>query len=166
MKTNASVLLIALLVVSGCSAEPTVASSITASKLGEVLYCLDTKLGPIGVAPPKNNQNAYLVQYYFGVLTPQEEQPNELQLIVYTSDGNSANYYRVYFDESQKNSIFIGVGGTLTKENGKMVPDEIPGGLGTLEEIQKVLDVTNKQKRLLIPQSQVVQGKDACIYEG
>jgi hypothetical protein len=134
--------------------------------LGEVLYCLDAKLSTIGMAPPKAKANAYLVQYFYGVLTPKEESPNELQLIVYTAGGLTANLYRVYFDQTEKNSIYLGDGATVKKENSKMVPDEISGGLGSLQELKKILDMTNKQELLVIPQSLVVQGSDACIYEG
>jgi hypothetical protein len=165
MKMKALSPLVLLLAAAACSAQPTTAGSISPEKLGEVLHCLDAKLSKIGMAPPKAKADSYLVQYYYGVLTPKEEDPNELQLIVYAPDGSTANLYRVYFDQTEKNSIYLGDGATVKKENGKMVPDEISGGLGSLEEMNKVLNVTNKQKPIVIPQSLVVQGNEACIYD-
>lgn len=155
-----------LLVFAACSAQTASASPLSIAKLGEVLYCLDTKLGPVGDAPSKAKTDSYLVQYFYGVLTPEEEKKNELQLIVYASDGTKANLYRVYFNQTKRNSIYIGDEATVKREDGQMVPDDISGGLGSLEEMQKLLQVTNKQTPIVIPKSLVVKGSDECIYEG
>ncbi|OFV85739.1 MAG: hypothetical protein A3D93_01225 [Acidobacteria bacterium RIFCSPHIGHO2_12_FULL_67_30] len=141
-------------------------TTLSREKIGNVLSCLQAKLGPIGHGPPRARPHSFAVRYFYGILTPGEEQSNELQLVVYGPKEASATLYRVYFNEKDdKKVIFIGEWGTLKKEDGQMVPDEIPGGVGTYYQIKKLLGVVSRNPALTIPDRYVKPGTDACVYE-
>ena len=88
--------------------------------------------------PPQIHANIYRVRYLYGINSPQDENNNELQLIVYGPEEKSAVYYTVYFEkENQGDIIHLGQMATLIQEHGKLELDENPGGNGTYFHIQR-----------------------------
>ena len=152
--------------VTACLAQPVQPpSSITKERVGNVLSCLQTALSPLDAAPPHFTQKSYSVRYYYGVLTPGDEDSNELSLVVYGPDEETATVYWVYFeDEDQKKTILIGQWGTLKKDAGAMSLDEVPGGLASQAEDLKILKAISSQKALAIDDSDVKPGLDICSY--
>ena len=156
-----------LLSAAACFAQTERKEVVTQERLGNVLDCLVMKLGPQGYAPKQATSEGYLVRYFYGVLTPGYEKVNELQLFAYRPGGDAADFYRVYFEEQDKQKvIFIGEGGTIKKEGDHMVPDEIPGGVASYDEFTKLLRIISNQSAITIPESKVRPGSDGCIYQG
>jgi hypothetical protein len=139
---------------------------VSSKELGAVLSCLQTKVASDGAAPPQFAPGLYRVRYYYGVLTPGDDEPDELQLVVYAPKGTSAVLYRVYLKTTDRGQeIYIGDWGTLKKEHGRMVPDEIPGGVATYFHIKKLLEVLSQRPVLTIRSSDVKPGPAACVYQ-
>jgi len=134
-------------------------------KIGEVLSCLQTKLAPDD-APPKYSSGLYRVRYFYGTLTPGDEEADELQLVAYAPKERTAVLYRVYLDkENGKPELFIGDWGTLKREHGRMETDELPGGIATYYEIKKLLRVLSRRPPVTIKNAEVKPGPAACVYE-
>ena len=88
--------------------------------------------------PPQIHASIYRVRYLYGINSPQDENNNELQLIVYGPEEKSAVYYIVYFEkENQGDIIHLGQMATLIQEHRKLELDENPGGNGTYFHIQR-----------------------------
>jgi len=68
-----------------CYAQKKPPKVVPVEKIGEVLSCLQTKLASAGSAPPRANPQSFRIRYYYGVLTPGDDQANELQLVVYAA---------------------------------------------------------------------------------
>src|SRR5579863_5448539 len=141
--------------------------TVSQAKLGEVLNCLQVKLASIGGGPPRGSRRYFLVRYYYGVLTPGDDDPNELQVAVYARHETSARLYSVYFDKKgDQPQIYVGEwGGTLKRENGKMVVDVNPGGLGTYYHIKHLLRVMSESPVMRVPNRYVRPGPDVCVYQ-
>ncbi|HEX7966329.1 MAG TPA: hypothetical protein VF651_11520 [Gammaproteobacteria bacterium] len=140
---------------------------ISKERVGNVLSCLITKLGPKDFGPQQSASGIYKVRYFYGILTPDYEKDNELQLFVFHADGAEADFYRVYFDKEKggQDSIYIGDGGSIKKEKGHWVPDEISGGLASYDEMVKVTKQIEKQPDLIIEQKDVVSGNYVCVFD-
>lgn len=138
---------------------------IPVARLGEVLSCLNLRLASMGAAPPRATSEAYHLKYFYGVVTSGDDRENELQLLVYAPDMSSAVLYRLYLEESDgKREIDIGDWATFKGENGRLVPNEFPGGVATYSHILKVLHVISKTTITEAPLSVVRPGPDACIF--
>jgi hypothetical protein len=138
---------------------------IPVARLGEVLSCLNLRLTSIGAAPPRATSELYHLRYFYGVVTSGDDRENELQLLVYAPNMSSAVLYRLYFEESDgKSEIDIGDWATFKGENGRLVPNEFPGGVATYSHILKVLHVMSKTTTIDAPLSVVRPGPDACIF--
>src|SRR6266852_2995798 len=108
--------------------------TVSIAKIGNVLHCLKSKFEDMKgyKRPPQIHVNIYRVRYLYGINSPQDENNNELQLIVYGPEEKSAVYYTVYFEkENQHDIIHLGQMATLIQEHGKLELDENPGGNGT-----------------------------------
>jgi hypothetical protein len=138
---------------------------LTDPELGNVLYCLDTKLNAIGYPPPRFEGNSFRVRYALGIVDKNEDKKNELHLVVYGKGEKRAILYEVYFDHDGRPSIYIGEVGTLKQEKGVMEPDEIWGGVGSYYKVKRLLRVVSAKPAITIPASEVVAGSRVCIFE-
>jgi len=75
------ILAVLALCLGGASAQTP--NELTSSELGNVLHCLDTKLKPVGSAPPRFESDSYRVRYVLGVIDKKEDEENKLTLVVY-----------------------------------------------------------------------------------
>jgi hypothetical protein len=155
-------LLVALALYWGRAAAQT-PKELTSSELGNVLYCLDKKLGP-DYAPPRFESESYRVRYVLGVVIKDLDQKNELQLAVYDKGEKRGILYQVYFDDDDgRPSISIGQAGTLKQEKGVMQPDEIWGGQASYYAEKRLLRILSVKPALTIPASEVVAGSRVCV---
>jgi hypothetical protein len=138
---------------------------LTNPELGNVLHCLDTKLKPVGGAPPHFESDSYRIRYAFGAVIKEEDKKNELHLVVYGKGEKKGILYQVYFEPGGPPSIYIGPAGTLKQEKGVMEPDEIWGGQGTYYYEKRLLRVISAKPAITIPASEVVAGSRVCIFE-
>ena len=161
-------LVIAILLCSAgaCIARPTQDSQISKEKIGNVLSCLLTKLPSYPDSPVRFDSHSYLVRYYYGILTPDAEEPDELQLIVYGPKEESATLYQVYFEkQNEQESINIGQWGSLVKKDGHLELGDTPGGLATHAEWEKLVKVISKRPSLSLSEKDVQPGADSCVYQ-
>lgn len=135
---------------------------LTSSELGNVLHCLDKKLGP-DYAPPRFESESYRVRYVLGVVIKGLDQKNELQLAVYDKGEKRGILYQVYFDDDGRPSIYIGQAGTLKQEKGVMQPDEIWGGQASYYAEKRLLRVLSAKPPMTIPASEVMAGSRTCV---
>jgi len=135
------------------------------SEIGNVLYCLNTKLQSIGYPPPHFDENSFRVRYVFGVVDKSEDKNNELHLVVYAKDENRAILYQVYLDQGAQPSIYIGEVGTLKQENRVMEPDEIWGGVGTYHYVKRLVRAVSAQPAITVPNSDVIASSRMCIFQ-
>lgn len=140
--------------------------TVSAAKLGNVLHCLKSKLADMeGYEPPQIRPSTYRIRYLYGINSPEDENENELQLLVYSPRGKAATYYTVYFETKKQGPIIdIGQMGTLVQEHGKLVLDENPGGNGTYFHIQKVADFLGRKPALIVRAQNVRPGTAACVF--
>jgi len=157
-------ILVALAVCLGVAAAQT-PDQLTSSELGNVLYCLDTELKPVGTAPPRFETGSYRVRYVIGVVEKGEDEKNELHLAVYGKEEKRGFLYQVYFEGHKRPFIYIGQGGTLKQEKGIMEPDEIWGGQATYYYEKRLLRVISTKPAITIPASEVVAGPRRCVFE-
>lgn len=149
-----------------CIAQPIQDSQLSKEKIGNVLNCLLTKLPSYPDSPPRFDSHSYLVRYYYGVLTPDAEKANELQLIVYGPKEESATLYQVYFEkQNEQESIHIGQWGSLVKKDGRLELDDTPGGLATHAEWEKLVKVMSERQSLSLSEKDVQPSADSCVYQ-
>jgi hypothetical protein len=156
-------ILVALALCSGRAVAQT-PTRLTSSELGNVLHCLDTKLRPIGYAPPRFESDSYRIRYAFGVVIKDEDEKNELHLVVYSKGEERGILYQVYFEHDGRPSTYIGQAGTLKQERGVMEPDEIWGGQATYYYEKRLLRVISAKPAITIPASEVVAGSRPCLF--
>jgi hypothetical protein len=158
------ILAVLALCLGGASAQTP--NELTSSELGNVLHCLDTKLKPVGSAPPRFESDSYRVRYVLGVVDKKEDEENKLTLVVYGKGEKRGFLYQVYLEhEGRRSSIYIGQGGTLKQEKGVMEPDEIWGGQATYYYEKRLLRVISAKPAITIPASEVVAGPRVCIFD-
>jgi hypothetical protein len=141
--------------------------TVSIAKLGNVLDCVNKKYGAMeGHRPPLPGQaNAYRVRYLYGINSPQDENNNELQLVVYGPREKSAFYYRAYLEKNKKSSVIqLGQMATLIQEHRKLELDENPGGNGTYFRIQKAVDFLGRKPALIVPVHSVRPGPATCVF--
>jgi hypothetical protein len=136
------------------------------ARLGNILYCLQTKATSFGFAPPRFSSHAFLVRYVYGKEFPGDED-DELHMVVYGPREKSATLFEVYLHgvDNNKPEIFIGDAATLRMEHGRLVVDELPGGQGTLRRIEKLLTVISRRPAVIVKDNQVKPGPAPCVYE-
>lgn len=151
--------------VTACYAQPAETPSFSNQKIGNVLSCLNTSLGKIDGAPPHATDHSYSVRYYYGVLTPGDEDSNELTLLAYGQDSQSASIYWVYFEnDDHGKTLVVGQWGTLKREGNQWTVDEVPGGLASQAEDLKLVEAMEKRPAITIENSEVKPGTEACSY--
>ncbi len=139
--------------------------SLKTAELGNVLYCLQTKVAKIGYAPPRFAPRTLRLRYAVdGDKGSASHQP--LNLVVYGPDEKKAILYQIYLEETKgQPSIEIGEMGTLKLENGRMEPDEIWGGVATYNKVQDILKKVSSTPVLSVPEDEVKAGPGVCLYK-
>src|SRR6185312_9733339 len=138
-------LLLLIFGITACYGQSVTQSPISNEKIGNVIDCLNQKLGPKGYAPQRVSSDSYLIQYFYGVLTPGIEKENELQLFVYHPSKDAADFYQIFFEHKEgKGIIYIGDGGSIKKMGNHLIPEEAPGGVATYKELKKILAEVEK----------------------
>jgi len=162
MKGNIFVILF-LVATWNCYAQTNSHKAINAARIGNVLHCLQSKLGDLDYLPPRIDANRYRVRYFYGIQHPWTDENNELHLLVYGEGEKSATLYVVYFESRErKRVITLGLTGKLIRKNGQLVPKEILFGIGAYDRIQRLANVIAKERAVAIPAVYVRPGKAVC----
>ena len=120
-----------------CYAQTNSHKAINADRIGNVLHCLQSKLGDLDYLPPHIDANRYRVRYFYGIQHPWTDENNELHLLVYGEGEKSATLYEAYFESRERKPVItLGLTGKFIRKNGQLVPNEILFGIGTYDHIQ------------------------------
>ncbi|MGP8259962.1 MAG: hypothetical protein ACLQM6_08430 [Acidobacteriaceae bacterium] len=126
--------------------------------------CLVDKLTSIGGAPPEYVAGKYKVQALYGKYLEQE-QTNGIHILVYGPHGASATLYESYLEKAgAKPSIFIGEWATFKDEQGRLAPDDLPGGLATHEWYIHLMKTLQKKTAFVITSDEAKASKRNCIW--
>ena len=127
--------------------------------------CLVQKLKGIGSAPPQFDKGKYKIK---GILLPHSgpEGDSEVFLLFYGENDRSATLYSTFLREEQKGlRIYIGQWSTFKSENGRLAPDELPGGLATHKQILDVFRRVQKGVPLFLRTEDVQDAKPMCVWQ-
>lgn len=135
----------------------------SATRLGDVLYCLQAKLSAYGDAPPRFEAHSFRVRYVYGKFDPADED-DEVHLVVYGPGEESGTLFEVYLHgmASAKPELLVGEPATLKSEHGQLVIDENPGGVATFRRIEKLLLVISRRPAVTVRKGQVKAGSLSC----
>ena len=139
--------------------------AISTARLGQVLYCLqhDTLFG---VEPPRFDKHGFRVRYVFGRLSNYSDEDGDdvLHIIVYGPREETATLFEPELrTENHIHEVVItNMITTLKRERGRLVTDEIPGGIGTGLRIEHALPVIARQPSVRIPDADVRAGTVWC----
>jgi hypothetical protein len=132
--------------------------TISVTRLGNVLSCLQAKISPLGYPPPRFGAHSFRVRYLYGIQSPGDS-GNNLHVFVYGPKEDSATLYEVYIHGANgREEIYFGSYATFKKEGGKLVLDEIPGGLGTAHRIEQLFASISRQRATMISEEDVKPG--------
>jgi len=139
--------------------------TVSAAKLTNVLYCLQTEASNFGSPVPRFESHFFRIRYFYGKLDPSDES-DQLDVVVYGPRKRSATLFEVYLDaKGGKQQVFFGDLTTFKTEKGRLVADEISGGLATLRRIEKLFSVISRRNAITIKDTDVKRGPAACVYE-
>ncbi|MGB7561351.1 MAG: hypothetical protein WBL99_07770 [Candidatus Acidiferrales bacterium] len=140
-------------------------NGVSVARLGNVLDCLQSKASSFGYPPPRFDARSFRVRYVYGKQSPTDE-ADELHVVVYAAREESATLFEVYLQtKADKQEIFIGDAATLKKQKGRMVIDEIPGGLATARRIEKLIETISHQRAITVMDRDVKPDATACVYQ-
>jgi hypothetical protein len=146
-----------------CDAQTHRGEAVNPARIGNVLHCLQSKLGDLDYLPPRPTPDEYRVRYFYGIQHPWTDERNELHLLVYGEGERSATLYEVYFETREgKPVISLGLAGKFTAEDKRLEPSEILFGIGTYDRIRKLASVIAKKPAVAIPGAYVRPGKAVC----
>ena len=162
MKANIFVILF-LVAAWNCYAQTNSHKAINAARIGNVLHCLQSKLGDLDYLPPHIDANRYRLRYSYGIQHPWTDENNELHLLVYGEGKKSATLYEVYFESRERKPVItLGLTGKFIRKNGQLVPNEILFGIGTYDRIQKLAHALAQRPAIAIPTVYVRPGRVVC----
>ena len=136
--------------------------------LGNVLYCLRSSPPFAADVPPLFEPHLYRVRYMYGrwpslIDNDGIDVDHELRIMVYGPREMSATLYEVYLEtEKERRQIACGDGATFKAEHGRLVTEEIPGGLATLRRIERLRDAIVRQPPVSVRDRYVRPGAAAC----
>ena len=138
--------------------------AVSTARLGQVLFCLqhDT-LFP--VAPPRFDKHGFRVRYVFGRLSDDGEDGDDvLHMIVYGPREDTATLFEPWLrTENHIHEVVVtNMITTLKREHGRLVVDEIPGGIATERRIEQALPVIARQPAVTIRNADVRAGAVWC----
>ena len=139
--------------------------TVSTAKLKNVLYCLQTEASDFDSPVPRFDAHSFRLRYVYGKWSPVDES-DELHIVLYGPEEKSATLFEVYLNtKAGKHQVFFGDLTTFKTEKGRLVTDEIPGGLATLRRIEKLFSVISRRNALTIKNADVKPGPAACVYE-
>ena len=144
-----------------------VPQQLSSAELGNVLYCLNSKLPATGYAPPRFGVDSFRVRYIVAIVNKHSDLPeNNLHLIVYGKKEERAILYELYVEKKNgKLSVDIGQEGTLKKEKGVMQPDEIWGGVGSYYGVKRLLKAISARPAITVSDYNLQQGPGKCTFQ-
>jgi len=138
--------------------------AVSTARLGQVLFCLqhDTLFR---VEPPRFDKHGFRVRYVFGRLSDDGEDGDDvLHMIVYGPREETATLFEPWLrTENHIHEVVVAnMITTLKREHGRLVVDEIPGGVATARRIERALPVVARQPAVTIRNADVRAGAVWC----
>jgi hypothetical protein len=160
-----ALMFIGLMLACSTVARPQETSMSMQTMVSSSLACLVRELKPIGAAPPSFSHDRYKVQALFGEYS-QDDRPNELHMLVWGPQQLSAVLYEQDISSVDgRRRIVIGQWATFTSRNGRLIPDELPGGLGTHQRILEMVKRLRNEHDLFIDAGDLDEKRSECVWK-
>jgi len=138
---------------------------IPRAELTQVLDCLTRSGQRLGLDPSFVDDRAFKVRYYYGVRDPNVDRENELHLIVYGRDGESALLYELLVTRRSDCLQFEFINtASLKPSKGHWLVTETLGGVYSYKRAQQLVDFVSRTAPIEIPRTEVVKSCAVCSY--
>jgi hypothetical protein len=125
------------------------------------LSCLSENQTP-GDAPPVFRKGEYKVKVLLRKST--SEEPNNLHLLVYRPLGGAILYENHVEQQRTRMLVDAGEWATFTGKGERLIPDELPGGLGTHQRIFKIMRKLQTEPVFIVTRSEVKAAQKVCDW--
>jgi len=135
------------------------------NELTQALDCLTRKGARLGLDPSFADERTYRLRYFYGVRDSDVDRENELHLIVYGRDHQSALLYELLITGKADCPHFEFINtGSLKLSKRRWLVRETLGGVYSYKRVQQLVDFISKTRVVRLPRSEVVQSCTECSF--
>ncbi len=135
------------------------------NELTQLLDCLTRKGARLPLDPSFADEKTYRVRYFYGVRDPNVDRENELHLIVYGRDHQSALLYELLITGKTDCPHFEFINtASLKLSKGRWLVTETLGGAYSYKRVQQLVDFISKTSLIGVPRTEVVHSCAECSY--